>query len=341
MMHPRIKLAPALFLALAACGAGESKDVDEGDELRGNVASDQGFPGEIAADTTDIFWASDQESTAGIYKRARSGSGAAQRIAPASPNVGSLVLDASSVYWISEDGVIFSVSKRGGEPKKLGQVEPQRTTSLTLDETDAYVSTGGASIWKAPKSSDGATKLATGAFSALASDRENLYYVKQTKILTPAGPEYGVFRLPKGGSYPADEKPVGAVKNDEPLKLLVGDKQIFYSYRDGRNNRQVVLQVDKASGEEKELADTSLNRPHTAALSGDALCFANREAITCQRTSGGASVEATRGTAIQGLALQGTTLFWTERAESKGFFDQRRERLDTGAVHQGPLPRLR
>src|SRR4029079_1670229 len=116
MMHPRIKLAPALFLALAACGAGESKDVDEGDELRGNVASDQGFPGEIAADTTDIFWASDQESTAGIYKRASSASGAAQRIAPASPNVGSLVLDASSVYWISEDGVIFSVSKRGGEP---------------------------------------------------------------------------------------------------------------------------------------------------------------------------------------------------------------------------------
>lgn len=342
-MKPQYVLV-AMALCLGGCSSAESEDegapVDEG-ALRGNVASDEGFPGAIAADTTTIYWASDQENRAGIYARPRDGSRPATKIASTAPPTAALALDAAAVYWVDNAGKLFSIAKRGGEARKIGELEPQRTTSLAIDDTHVYASTGRASLSKTPKAGGTTTKIGEGAITAMTADATNLYYVKQTVVLGPQGPEFVLFRLPKSGAYPQDEKKLGTVKNDEPLGLVSDRGQIYYTVREPRADKQRIVKVDMASGEERDLDASPLYRPHVGAVSGDALCFANREEIACQRTSGGAPVEVAKGKAIDNIALEGGSIFWTDRAESKGWFDNTRQVADSGAVKQLALPNLR
>src|SRR5262249_38584938 len=163
------------------------------------LASNQPGPGEVAVDSTNVYWTNIGNSTTNgaVMKCALSGCAPTVIVQGQSPVT--LVLAANSLYWADfGDSTIRSLSVSGGTPVVLA-TQQWVPDSLAVDSTSVYIANEGQQgfVAKAPLQGGGATTLVTMHHCfGIAVDAQNIYF---GYAVSPRG---AVFRIPVAGGAP-------------------------------------------------------------------------------------------------------------------------------------------
>jgi len=168
------------------------------------IASNQDQPGAIALDDRYVYFAVYGDAAGhGAIRRVAKAGGAVTTLADGEFVPGSLAVDATRVYWTSNDpdhsssGAIRAVAKDGGQPVSLAS-GLSSARALTADAANLYFATD-KSIVALSKAGGVPWPLATATcVQASASDATNIYWTENCVLFPPQG----IFAVSKLGGIP-------------------------------------------------------------------------------------------------------------------------------------------
>lgn len=196
----------------------------------------------------------------GVYSMAIGG-GPLTRLATASPDArAGFVSDGQHLYWAAREPLgtstagLFTMDKRGGEPRKLYVDSALR--SLRLAGPHVYLLAGQSrQVVRIPTNGDPAQDLSDGA-SAIAVDETHLYWSR----------DFGeVLRVPLAGG-PSEL----VLRREQTANLLLTDDTYVYAYEDPG-----LVRVPKTGGALEFVAPVIADETPAIALDGPFLYWSN------------------------------------------------------------------
>jgi hypothetical protein len=217
-------------------GAGDGTAGGAGDGAAGGdatatavvLAGNQDQPGALALDDGYVYFAVyGDAANHGAIRRVAKGGGAVTTLADGEFVPGSLVVDATRVYWTSNDpdhsssGAIRAVDKAGGTPISLAS-GLSSARALTADDAALYFATEKAIVALSKSGGVSWPLAAATCVNATASDSTTIYWTENCVFFPPQG----IFAVSKLGGVPV------VVSTDAP-GTLGADGAFVYWVADG------------------------------------------------------------------------------------------------------------
>ena len=224
-------------------------------------------------------------------------------------NIGPLVVDEKSVYWVS-DGAIKKVPLDGGQVTDLLTAQRLPPTSLALDSKYVYFTLNSGVVGRVPLDGGKASSVVSGGSSAtggLVVDPKAVYYFTASNQ---------VVRAPVDGGGTAVELSIGP-SSSNIFNIVSDGSTLFWTNRgilakDGSLQPQSGHVVRIAiNGEDRKTLATKLDDPNLLALWKDVLYFQVGGGIAGMSISGGTPKPLFPQAAANGLATDGVALYWT------------------------------
>jgi hypothetical protein len=160
------------------------------------VATEQAFPSNIAVDSSGVYWVNQSvcnafpcQSTVGTVVMLATGSTTPVTLATLPAQPGAMALDATNVYWGTNDGRVMTIAKSatgGGTATTLAYYETN-VGSLVVAGGNVYWTTGTGDIMKTPVTGGATTAVLVSSdeIASLATDGTSLYWVTYDQQFDP------------------------------------------------------------------------------------------------------------------------------------------------------------
>jgi hypothetical protein len=305
------------------------------------LATGQGQPAGITVRDGTVYWVDLQ----GAVMSVPAGGGAIVTIATGQSRPSSVAADATYVYWTNGgmaacatlsgtcggkgDGSVLRAPRTGGAPTILagGLCGPN---GIAVDGNSAYlVDTGDGAIVKIPLAGGSPTVLAMGSFlGSLAIDSANVYFTEADS----SGLHGSIVKVPIAGGAPVvlatgfapDLTNFGC--GASPPTLAVDSRNVYWLTSALDSRGASVMAVPISGGSPTALAPIAQlgENVQTPALTVDGTdaFWAGTGAFLTVPVGGGSATtiavfEQGSDTAVGGMALDGTNLYWTTQGDGR------------------------
>jgi len=223
-------------------------------------------------------------------------------------NIGPLVVDAKSVYWVS-DGAISKVPLDGGQVTQLLAAQRTAPTSLALDSKYVYFTLNAGVVGRVPLDGGQASTVVRGGGSATGGvvvDPKAVYFFTSNNL---------VARAPVDGGSAVE---LSSGPTDSNIFNIVSDGSTLFWTNRGILAKDGSLQPQSGhvvrisiNGEDRKTLATKLDDPNLIALWKDVLYFQVGGGIAGMSVTGGTPKPLVPQAAPNGLATDGVSLYWT------------------------------
>ena len=205
------------------------------------LATGQGLPSALAADSTNLYWLNLQQcptpTTCGSAVMSMPVGGGTPvvvaSVTPSTPNT--IAIDASNVYWGTNDGRIEMVPKHGGTPTLLADYETT-VAGMVVSGSSVYWLTSGGDLMQTPTGGGPSTAIVVGTDSivGLAADSTNVYFATGSDPFETSGDSPSTIqKVPLGGGS-AETLWTGT---DTPEAIQVDGTSLYFTTALGAVNK--------------------------------------------------------------------------------------------------------